>query len=132
MHHDRGWVGMEKSKRDEYLASGSREQARLDAKEREEAPVGHGLTLLKTSTRELVDILRKELGLDVAMTATEVISAARQEFKLEDIELPIAQDAQRLVGALRQGCGAFMPAGGASSGSTSGYTIGRLCTRPLR
>jgi hypothetical protein len=132
MHHDRGWVSMEKDKRDREGTSGSRAQAELDAQVREDAPEGHGLTLLKTSTRDLVDILRKELGLDVAMTAPEVISHARQEIKLEDIELPIAQDARRLVAALRSGTGAFMPAGGAAAGSTSGYTMGRVSTRPLR
>ena len=66
------------------------------------------------------------------MTAPEVISQARQELKLEDIELPISQDAQRLVAALRSGAGAYLPAGGAAAGSTSGYTMGKVSTRPLR
>ncbi len=66
------------------------------------------------------------------MTAPEVISQARQELKLEDIELPIAQDARRLVAALRTGAGAYLPAGGAAAGSTSGYTMGKVSTRPLR
>jgi hypothetical protein len=73
-----------------------------------------------------------ELGLDVAMTAPEVISQARQDLKLEDIELPIAEDARRLVAALRTGTGAYLPAGGAAAGSSSGYTMGRVSTRPLR
>ena len=132
LHHDRGWVAAEKDKRDDAMVSGSRAQAKLDKQERADAPVGHGLTLLKTSTRDLVDILRKELGLDVAMTATEVISEARQAFKLEDIELPIAQDAQRLVGALRHGAVSYQPTGGAAAGSTSGYTVGSCSMRPLR
>jgi hypothetical protein len=71
-------------------------------------------------------------GLDVAMTAPEVISQARQDLKLEDIELPIAEDARRLVAALRTGTGAYLPAGGAAAGSSSGYTMGRVSTRPLR
>ena len=73
-----------------------------------------------------------ELGLDVAMTAPEVISQARQDLKLEDIELSIAEDARRLVAALRTGTGAYLPAGGAAAGSSSGYTMQRVSARPLR
>jgi hypothetical protein len=59
MFHDQGWVAKEQIKRDREGASGSRVQADIDAQARVDAPVGHGLTLLATSTRELVDILRK-------------------------------------------------------------------------
>jgi hypothetical protein len=57
--HDKGWVAKEQATRDRDHASGSRVQAEIDAQARADAPEGHGLTLLKTSTRELVDILRK-------------------------------------------------------------------------
>ena len=59
LFHDQGWVNKEQIKRNHEGASGSGVQAEIDAQARVDAPVGHGLTLLATSTRELVDILRK-------------------------------------------------------------------------
>lgn len=57
--HKMGWTAMEQAIRDRECASGSRVQAEIDAQARADAPDGHGLTLLKSSARELVDILRK-------------------------------------------------------------------------
>ena len=126
--YDRGWVPAEMDVRDGAHADGSR--ATLAAARGKHGPLGHGPTIITRQTRDMVDALRKELGLDVAMSAQEVIVEARQQFKLEDIDLPLAQDAERLLAALRGGN--VVGSLGNSAGSANAYSLGQLSARPLR
>jgi hypothetical protein len=128
LRYDRAWATMEMDKRDAAGMDGSR--AALAARKDALGPPGHGPTIIPHETRAAIDALRKELGLDVAMTAAEVVSEARQQFKLEDIELPIAEDAARLMAALRRGGVACQAAGGRGGSAT--ISVGRISTRPLR
>jgi hypothetical protein len=125
-NYERSWVTLETEKRNQAQVDGS--STVLAAARGKHGPLGHGPSIITRETRDMIDALRKELGLDVTMTAQEVIVEARQQFKLEDIELPLAADAERLLQALRRG-GVKTQAAGMRGGS---YSIAQISTRPLR
>ena len=71
--------------------------------------------------------IRKELGLDVTMSAMSVLSEARSAFNLEDLELGFAHEAKRIRQHIAGG--GVLVAHGTRGG---GYSVGKLTRRPLR
>ena len=101
---------MEHKKRDAEKMDGS--AAVFRAASGKHGTLGHGQNIITQKTRDQIDALRKELGLDVAMSAADVLVEARQQLHVEDLELPFKEDAARLFAALR--------------------SAGQIAARPLR